>query len=304
MRRRHFLATCTGAALAAPYVAAQDSQRPSEGGIGGTGIVGLLTDFSSLVVGGLRVETDRGTRFVNAYGRAREGDIGIGTALTVEAIGRGGVPVARRVEISYPLVGEVAADGTVNGIRITAEPGALGRLAPGDTVAISGVWRNDGVVASRFDPIRGITRAVIAGEILPTESGWRIGTTPVLLPQSARPIPGGYETLLGQPTPEGFQVDQRRIGRFDRRAQLDQLAIEGFLRQVPAAPGYRIAGLGHSFDDGAQLAPFAGERTLFTGPYGPEFNVANGLILPQALATRRRVMADAVSGGANFRPAR
>ncbi|MFQ6551804.1 DUF5666 domain-containing protein [Aestuariibius insulae] len=305
MKRRHFLAATAGTCLSAPWLAAQDSTPPSEGGIGGTGIVGILTDLGSLIVAGRRVETTNRTRFVNAFGAARESDIGIGTALTVEAVAQGGALVAQRVLVSYPLIGTLMQDGSVNGIRVIAEPGAVGRPAPGTVVAVSGVWRDGAVVASRFDRITGAPYSVIAGDILRDADGsWRIGTARLTLPFGARPTAGTYVTALGSPETDGFTVRRQSAGRFGRRAVLGALAVEGYLRPAPAAPGYRLAGLGHSFDEGAQLQPFHGHRALFTGPYVQTFEVSRGLILPERLDQRRAAMRDVLAGQATFRPAR
>ncbi len=305
MKRRTFLAASAGTVLSAPWVAAQDSLPPSEGGIGGTGIVGILTDFSSLIVAGRRVETDNRTRFINAFGAARERDIGIGSALTIEAVARQGALVARRVLVSYPLIGTLMPDGSVNGIRVIAEPGAIGRPAAGTVVAVSGVWQDDAVVASRFDRITGAPYSVISGDILPDEaSGWRIGAARLDLPFGIRPTAGTYVTAMGAPGADSFTVRRQMTGRFSRRAQLDALAVEGYLRPAPAAPGYRLAGLGHSFDDAAQLAPFHGHRALFTGPYLQTFEVARGLILPERLDQRRAAMREVLAGQVAFQPAR
>ena len=91
-----------------PQIAwSQGAKRDAEGGIGGTGIVGLLTDFGSLIVGGNYVQTDATTLYSDGFGALEKGALSIGHSLTVEAAGASGALIARRVHITHPLVGKI-----------------------------------------------------------------------------------------------------------------------------------------------------------------------------------------------------
>lgn len=80
-----------------------------QGGIGGTGIVGILTEFGSLIVASRRVATDGQTTYSDGFGDVRASDITIGDSLTVEAGGRTDMQTAQRVHVTHPLVGEITA---------------------------------------------------------------------------------------------------------------------------------------------------------------------------------------------------
>ncbi|MEM7488864.1 MAG: hypothetical protein AAF390_07030, partial [Pseudomonadota bacterium] len=88
--RRTVLTLLASGAVAAcrpspPAVVTRDESDPFEGGIGGTGIVGVLTDFGSLIVNGLRVEVTSGTTVATPFGRVGEGALAPGQALTIVA---------------------------------------------------------------------------------------------------------------------------------------------------------------------------------------------------------------------------
>ncbi|MEO1612986.1 MAG: hypothetical protein AAFU55_11645, partial [Pseudomonadota bacterium] len=57
-------ALAIGGCAADDRLAAADPDEP-RGGIGGTGIVGVLTDFGSLIVNGKRIELDGRTRIAD-----------------------------------------------------------------------------------------------------------------------------------------------------------------------------------------------------------------------------------------------
>ncbi len=299
MRRRELLAGAAATALAgcaAPMVVADRERDPLEGGIGGTGIVGLLTDYGSLIVGGLRVELDRGTRIVGAFGPADEAALAIGTPLSIEARRDRGTLVAARVFMTQPLAGTVVrgADGAIeiNGIPVRIEPGALGTPEPGARVSVSGVWDGDVVVASRIDPATD-PRDVIAGVVSRDAAGQlSIGGTRLGIgPDQPRPLPGRFATVIGTHVDGVLTTERVTLGRFAGSAgDLRQLAVEGYLEPVDADPGFRIAGLGHSFDEQVRLAPLARARALYYGPYDGEFRAERGLVLPQRFDTRRTLL--------------
>jgi hypothetical protein len=282
-------------------VTRDDKRDPFEGGIGGTGIVGILTEFGSLRVNGLRVELTGRTRVLTPFGRTSESALAQGQPLTIVATRTRDRLVARHVQITYPLVGTVA-DGagglSVNGVPVRREPGALGRAEPGARVAVSGVWTRGGVVASRFDPADDLPD-LLAGVVERAAAGLRIGGVPVQLEGGPIfPRAGTYLTVVGRY--EGGAMDGREAsgGRFvTGTAGLRQLSVEGYLEPVAAEPGFRVAGLGHSFARDLALAPLAGRRVAYFGPYDGRFGARAGYVLPESFAARRALL------GEGFTPA-
>ncbi len=284
------------ATLAAPTVKAQQSPGDVEGGIGGTGIVGILTDFGSLIVAGTRVSQDTNTRYSNAFGRMAATDLAIGHSLTVEAARVGDALVARRVHVDYPLIGSVAelsAESFVlNGVTVIWS-GSRTALTSGDQVAVSGLWRGNSVVASRVDPAPARAGDLIAGDFGREGFGGRLGGVAVRGGGLAQIADGTYATCLGSfdPTDQTFRTSAVKSGRFVGAAgALQHLKVEGFLNESDAAPGYRLAGLGHSFERNLVLEPYARTRSLFEGPYTGRFAANRATRLPSNREVRRALL--------------
>ncbi|MEM6946348.1 MAG: DUF5666 domain-containing protein [Pseudomonadota bacterium] len=283
---------------------------PRTGGIGGTGIVGTLTELGSIVVNGLRIELDDRTAISDAFGPLAADSLTPGLSLTVEAEREveDGPLIARRVQVTRPVIGTVTGSGNdlrVAGVPVRLLPG-VAQPAPGSRVAVSGLWNGTTVVASRLDPA-GSGPDILAGDVGLASGGIPlVGGRPILGP-AARfvPMPVAFATLIGRATPEGFAADQISLGRFAGSiTALEALSVEGYLEPAPTAPGFAISGLGHSFDPAARLSGFEG-RSLFVGPYTGTFDVALGLPLPEEARARRALLSpgfDPLAAGA--RPAR
>lgn len=298
--RRNVL-LCGAAACTLPYhLPAQE--REVEGGIGGTGIVGILTDFGSLIIGGHTVETLAQTRYESAFGQLTERDLALGDSLTVEAVGDSDNLVARRIHVTYPLVGQVASieerAAVINGVTVTLSPtGAAPRI--GDRVAVSGLWKGTTVVASRIARA-GSPLDLIAGDVSRVGLSSLIGGVKVRGGGIGRAAPASFATALGtfDPGTQSLAAQTVRLGRFTNAAgPLQRLAIEGFLEPAPRAPGYRVSGLGHSFARNLNLAPFAASRTLFIGPYDETFAANRAITLSENLQERRTVLRSLASKG-------
>lgn len=305
-RRRDFLALAATGALAgcaAPGIVSRGEADPFEGGIGGTGIVGLMTDFGSLVVNGLTVELTGRTLIRTAFGRVDEQAIAIGVPLTVFARRSRGRLVASWIMITYPLVGTARLDRDgnyrVNGVRVVPEPGHLGRVRYGGRVAVSGVWARDRVVASRIDPAPD-GADLIGGIVMHGGAGpMTLGGVPLSIPAgSFPPRSGSYQNAIGRYDGEVFRLIRTAGGRFSHGATgLRQLSVEGYLEPVPADPGYRVAGLGHSFAEGLRLDRLSGRRAVYFGPYDGAFRARAAYVVPERFAARRAVLAEGYGKG-------
>ena len=293
------------------------SDRPSEGGVGGTGIVGIVHDTGSLLVNGLRVEIPPDLAARDAFGPLDARDLGPGHAVTIEAAqtGNDGV-VARSLVVNHPVIGAIDAVNAGGfrclGVPVALEPGALlvssgGRFTPraGQRVAVSGLWRGGEVVAARVDLLEALEpRAVLAGEVEAGASAAarRLGGLVLVLPmEMTPPSVGSYATVIGRRVGGAFLVERLVKGRFQGLAgPIIRLSVEGYLEPVAIAPGYAVSGLGHSFDAAARLSALANGRALFVGPYDGDFRVRFGLPLPEDVARRGSLLA-AVDDG--FAPA-
>ena len=117
---------------------AQGNQRPtnppSEGGIGGTGIIGILADADRPLINGLRLSPPPGLTLRDPFGAPSRSGLALGQALTVEAIrDDAGALLVRAVTLVDPLVGPVEAV-TGDGFRClgvaVAIPSAPGFVGP------------------------------------------------------------------------------------------------------------------------------------------------------------------------------
>ncbi|WP_299970490.1 DUF5666 domain-containing protein [uncultured Roseobacter sp.] len=269
-------------------------ERELEGGIGGTGIVGILTDLNGFIVAGRSVAINAGTVLVDAFGPLPTGSLVPGDSLTVEAAASGDGLVARRVYLTQPVVGPVSAvsgqRAVVNGVEVALTSG-MQRPRVGDRVAVSGLWQGNRVIASRLSTARS-PRDVIAGDVTRRIGRLAVGGVPVTRVGAAQTdgsfatVYGRYDTAAGR-----FIVENTQGGRFVLAAgPLKHLAVEGFLEPTRQAPEFRISGLGHSFARNLRLAEFADRRVLFSGPYKDVFAADKAVILPEDPRRRRNVL--------------
>lgn len=295
---RRAMLTLGVAAAALPGVVMAQATRPDvEGGIGGTGIVGLLTDFGSLIVAGNYVRTNSSTRYSDGFGPLREGNLQLGDSLTVEAAGPENALIAKRVHVTHPLVGaitQVSGNGrriTVNGVEVRLD-GRLRGFGVGDRVAVSGLWRGAIVQASRLARARS-ANDLVAGDVNRSGGTTRVGAVPVRGSGTGSPARGSFASIVGQFDPQTGVLRARRVvtQRFVGAAgPLVRLSVEGYLDPSSSAPGYRVAGLGHSFERNLKLDSFAGSRVLMNGAYTGKFAASGAVVLPEGFGAQRRVL--------------
>lgn len=158
-----------------------------EGGIGGTGIVGVVTGFASICVNGVKVEYTPHTPLLRDGVAAPLSVLAVGQVVAMQASGEGDRLQARRIAVLDAVVGPLgladAASGRfeVMGQAATAlVPADLAGLRSGDWVRVSGHRLGDGEIrASRVQRAdAGVARLV--GLLSPDEGGgWRVAGTRV-----------------------------------------------------------------------------------------------------------------------------
>jgi len=179
-----------GTGHSTPHPVERDAAVRSGDGIGGTGIVGIVTGFGSVCVNGLEVEYDDSTAIDSNGVAASSADLAVGQLLVVEAVGRGDRLRAERIAVRDAAVGPASEIDPVRGElvvlgqtvrvgpdapladRASRQPLALGDIAIGDFLAVSGLRRADGiVVATRVDRVAPSDRVSVSGPLRPLESG-------------------------------------------------------------------------------------------------------------------------------------
>lgn len=282
-----------GSALLASHVPtqslSQDTNDPFEGGIGGTGIVGTVYGNRNLSINGLRVALASNTSVRTPFGARAQMDLAPGHVLTVSARkGRDGI-TSRAITMDFALVGDLMVRGgnaSVNGVPLIGWRSAMGAGRAAQRVAVSGTWTPIGVRPSRIDPAPQ-SLDVIAG----TFDGSGIGGVPMEA-RASKPSAGSYTVAFGRSERDGFDVEQFRTGRFNNLNNLRFLSVDGYLEAVRQAPGFRIAGLGHSFASNAQLTQVGQRRAIYFGPYTGRFDARIGVLVPDDFRARNSVLRD------------
>ena len=153
---------------------ARPDDRPGQGigdgdrGIGGTGVIGTIRRFGSIVVNDLRIAypDDVGVRIDGVPARAA--DLKVGHVVHVVAHAEAGGLATRRIDVTREVVGpveSVAEDGLVVLGQSIATAGITGRWAVGDRIAVSGLRRPDGVVVASLIEPRADGPARVAGPV-------------------------------------------------------------------------------------------------------------------------------------------
>ncbi len=276
------------------------AEDPFEGGIGGTGIVGIMVGAGSVLINGLRVEVPDTVRIVDNGGIGGTGALIPGRAMTIVARARRDRLEALRIEVEDPLIGVLRRSRgalSLNGTPVVMEPGAVGGTLIGRRVAASGVWQAGGTLRTSLIRPAPEQPDSVSGTVTgsPT-TGWRIGETLVQPPQGGVLIAGQYASLSGSYNGTSLIGRTLQMGRFRPGTSLNQLSVEGYLEPIDTAPGYRIAGLGHSFARQLDLAPLAQTRAVFFGRYDGLFAARRAVALPEAVSGRRTLLRPADGG--------
>ena len=130
-------------------------------GIGGTGIVGVVTGFASVCVNGVEVEIEPDTPVGRDGQDAGLRDLSVGQLVVVRAQGTGTELTAQRIEVMHAVVGPVEQiDVEAQALRVLGQrvrvlaAADLMPLRPGDWVRVSGHRLADGEVrASRVQAL-------------------------------------------------------------------------------------------------------------------------------------------------------
>ncbi len=289
-----------GCAPAIP--SAQMGDDPFEGGIGGTGIVGLMTGTGSVLVNGLRIELPNNTRILANGRRVGDGVLVPGTALSLVARARLGRFEAQQIDVDAPLIGTLTrqgADFAINGTTVRMARGLPATNLIGRRVVAHGLWQPDRSLRASLLQMDQTGVDSIAGVVEGSrEAGWRIGQTTVQPAEGQILISGQFAVATGAFARRVLSASDIKLGRFRGGQALRQLAIEGYLEPVTTAPGFRISGLGHSFDRRLALDPFANLRALYFGPYDGRFRAVRAVVLPENPGTRQALLQP--GDGVNF----
>lgn len=241
------------AALLASLVAWPGLAEEREGGISGTGISGVgiagrVTQLGSIYVNGQHIRFDPGLAVRDAVLMTHASEILPGHTVAVVAVPEGDGWRAQSIRQVVPLLGPVDEIGDgwlrVMGTRVAA-PGLTSGILPGQWIAVSGLWREAEVVASRLDPLPADAfpaRIMGSAFVVPGQDGLSIGGSRVegIAPQHL--AQGELALVTGQPTASGLQAERFEIGLFD--AGVGVVQAEGYLSPPLRSGLYTLLGSG------------------------------------------------------------
>lgn len=214
-------------------------------GIGGTGIVGLVTGFASVCVNGVEVEVEPDTPVGRDGQDLSLRELSVGQVVVVRAQGTGDEVRAQRIEVMDAVVGPIEQmDPGRRQLRVLGQRVqvlAMADLAPlklGDWVRVSGHRLADGEVrGSRVQALpEGAPRLAQASGLVSPDGagGWRLGGTLVDWPPGQGEPQTGQE-WLAQGAWDGQRLRPRRmVLQPTRRAIGDarQVVLQGYVHSL------------------------------------------------------------------------
>jgi hypothetical protein len=299
------LGACTRGPHEAKQLALRDEPR-LEGGIGGTGlkpgdigVFGTVGDLGGIEVAGVRIGRADDLRPQPIDRELPASTLAPGDVVAGELERRDGGLAIRRMIRVLPLIGPVeqldAGTGAlvVLGTSVRLAPGAppLPPVARGEWVAVSGLWSDGAVVASRVERLAGPQRASASGLLRRRDGGWQIGGTTIDVSCCGGLAQPGFAVVTGQYR-SGRLIADRLTGGVDALfpRPVERLVVEGFLARNPDDPGYHLSGSGIPMDPASPIVPNVGRRAIFVGSYDRKFRIERDIPLPDSTADRRRVL--------------
>lgn len=160
----------------------------AEVGLGGTGIVGVVTGFGSICVNGMKVEYAPDTPVQRDGERVPHSALAVGQVVALQVSDQGQRLQAGRIAVLDAAVGPLgtvdAASGrfTVLGEAATAlVPADLAGLKPGQWVRVSGQRLASGEIRATRVQATPPTSAWVSGTLSRTATGaWQVGRTPLV----------------------------------------------------------------------------------------------------------------------------
>lgn len=228
---------------------ARPSEPADDSGIGGTGIradtgvIGTITGFGSICVGGLEIHYDAETPVRIDGEVARAADLAVGQVVEVVAGGSGDELRASEIAVRHIVSGPVTA---IEGDRLTVAGQAVQlaastsipteAIAPDMSVEVSGMRRADGViVASRVAAAEAGDAVRLSGTLSRLASGsLAIDGTEVHTRTSVQSDIGEEVRVAGRWSAGAIEVESfEPVPRVPFDGRVERLDLEGYVRAAP-----------------------------------------------------------------------
>lgn len=235
-----------GLSICALAGATQEAETPREGGLTGTGIVGLVSYSKTIDINGVSIALPNALIVDSAFG-----------PITADALYPGAM-VALHLEGTFQdltfldarqvlqLIGPVLAQNNktlvVMGTVVQRAETSLD-VNDGDWVSVSGYWREDGIVATRIDAVPHQEFVQIQGTYQPVTTGvGKIGDTYFRgeIPDTAKP--GDVVRLRGRVSGGEIIVETLELNQF--KSSVRTVLAQGYLSLPDAQGRYTVLGTG------------------------------------------------------------
>lgn len=248
----------------APFLAhaVEKPKEDREGGIIGTGIVGIITELGSIIVNGQRVTFPQDAVANSDIGGRMATSLTPGETVVVVARKMPADWQAESIHLHYPIIGPVALkDGalTVLGVDLDLSDAVdethlmSPRLKNGDWIAVSGLWKGETLMVSKLTAVDPQKSGTLSGSYMPgSVDTFMIGGARISGLDLTHVKPGDSVTVTGRPEPEGLKAQTVRIGLFS--GPMETIIAQGYMSQPTASGLYTILGSGVvSFTDQPQM---------------------------------------------------
>lgn len=219
---------------------------------GDTGVIGTITGFASICVGGLEIHYGTDSRVLVDDRAGTTAELAVGQVVEVVATGGGDELRAAQIAVRHIVAGPVTAvDAEGNRLDVMGQAVRLSDLtrgagdgavaardfAPGALVRVSGMRQEDGAIAATRVEAGVADRAWVSGPIEPSAAERvTVAGTPVQVADAAALAPGEEVRVSGRW--DGSRLVAAAVERLPAlpfEGRVARLEIEGFAR--PAGAG-------------------------------------------------------------------
>ncbi|WP_298918672.1 hypothetical protein [uncultured Roseobacter sp.] len=222
-----------------------NAEEPREGGLTGTGLIGVLNVAQEIDVAGQNLTFPQDLVVRSPLGPLRATELSSGDIVAVGLATRDtGVQVEDARQL-FAIIGPVAtvSDNNLSIMGTSINVAELPQLdlTSGDWVAVSGFWRKDEVFATGLKAIPPQAEAQIFGT-LANKTADRIGGTSISSVGTQTYLQFDAVQVFGQPVGEQLVATRIVSGLFDRPVR--RILAQGFLSSPNDLGDYTVLGTG------------------------------------------------------------
>lgn len=290
----------------APSFATEDEDE-REGGIVGTGIVGIINSLGSIHVNGQIIEFSPDLSVSSPLGPRVASSLKAGETVVVEAIRHSDVWVANNIRHMVPLLGPASISSeqtiTILGSDVITTPDTIFQgititdIASGDQwLAIDGIWNNDKLIASYIRTIKPQVVAQVTASYLGANNNQaRIGGVLIDNFKTQHAKLGDIVEIVGTPNDTGLSA--RTITRGLFKNKLKRKLVEGFLSPPDETGFYTVYGSGSVAYASQSNAIMPNGRGVHCIVYDEDDQIKRVAELPETLEDRKTALSSFSENG-------